>query len=148
MAHGEDSERIRERAWSKYIDPQIKKGHTKIDIAIRPLMKELEAEGFPKNHPRQFCMALQKKSFLQEKGLVLERIEGPPSGTSTTVVLHYSVIQTQKAGGKRPGPTETPGERANRLTQKLQGLLKNELAEYGGAEGFIRWIRAEDEDAA
>jgi hypothetical protein len=34
------------------------------------------------------------------------------------------------------------------LTEKLRGLLKEELAEYGGGEAFLRWIRSEDEDAA
>ena len=49
-------------------------------MAIKPLMKEMEAEGFAPNRPRQFCTALQKKDFLREKNLVLDRVEGPPSG--------------------------------------------------------------------
>jgi hypothetical protein len=43
---------------------------------------------------------------------------------------------------------ETPSERAFRLTEKMRGLLKEELAEYGGGEAFLRWIRSEEEDAA
>lgn len=27
----------------------------------------------------------------------------------------------------------------------LRGLLKEEFAEYGGGEAFIRWIRSEDD---
>lgn len=42
---------------------------------------------------------------------------------------------------------ETPEEWAHRLTGKLFGLLKEELAEYGGGEAFLRWVRSEDEDA-
>jgi hypothetical protein len=30
----------------------------------------------------------------------------------------------------------------------MRGLLKEELAEYGGGEAFLRWIRSEEEDAA
>jgi hypothetical protein len=43
---------------------------------------------------------------------------------------------------------EDPTARAFRLTEKLRGLLKEELAEYGGGEAFLRWVRSEDEDAA
>ena len=152
MAYGDDSERIRLRAWEKYIRPQIQKGLRTVEVQIKPLMKELEAEGFPANHPRQFCKALQKKAFLQEKGLVLQHIEGPPSGTSTTVVLHYSVAG---GSGYAPAPKigdspvgETPDQRAFRLTEKLRGLLKDEIAAFGGTEAFVHWVRSdEDEDA-
>lgn len=37
---------------------------------------------------------------------------------------------------------------ALRLTERLRGLLKEELAEYGGGEAFLKWIRSEDEDGA
>jgi hypothetical protein len=37
---------------------------------------------------------------------------------------------------------------ALRLTEKLRGLLKEKLAEYGGGEAFLRWVRSGDEDDA
>ncbi len=40
---------------------------------------------------------------------------------------------------------ESSEEWATRLTENLRGLLKDELAEYGGAEGFMKWVRS-DED--
>jgi hypothetical protein len=44
---------------------------------------------------------------------------------------------------------ETPAERVHRLTEQLRGLLKDEIAQYGSAEEFIRWVRSDnDEDAA
>ena len=43
---------------------------------------------------------------------------------------------------------ETPAERAKRLTNELAGLLKDELAEYGGGEAFLRWMRSDDDAAA
>jgi hypothetical protein len=105
-------------------------------------MKELEAEGFPPNHPRQFCTALQKKSFLEEKNLRLTRVEGPPSGTSTTVVLHYEY------GGPSPGSNESGREaamkRALAAAESLRGLFREEIQRHGGAEAFIRWVRSED----
>jgi hypothetical protein len=74
---------------------------------------------------------------------------------STTVVVRYRVtnqdegIHKKFPEGKRVEPQEeAPSARAFRLTGKLRGLLKTELAEYGGGEAFLRWIRSEDEDAA
>jgi hypothetical protein len=43
---------------------------------------------------------------------------------------------------------ETPEAKALRLTEKLRGLLKEELAEYGGGEAFLRWVRGYDEEDA
>ena len=45
-------------------------------------------------------------------------------------------------------PVETPEAWAFRLTEKMRGLLKEELAEYGGGEAFLRWVRGYDEDEA
>jgi hypothetical protein len=148
MAYGDDSEEIRTRAWERYIEPQIRRGQNEIELAIKPLMKEMESEGFPPNHPRQFCKALQKKTFLNEKKLILSRVDGPPSGTSTTVVLHYRYGGSlSDAASATKG--ETSAEKALRLTEPLRGLLKDEIAEFGGAEAFLRWVRSdEDEDAA
>jgi hypothetical protein len=38
-------------------------------------------------------------------------------------------------------------DRAYRLTESLCGLLREEIAEHGGAEAFVRWVRSDDEDA-
>ena len=43
---------------------------------------------------------------------------------------------------------EEPGAKAERLTERLRGLLKEELAEYGGGDAFLRWVRSEDEEDA
>ncbi len=41
---------------------------------------------------------------------------------------------------------ETAEEWAHRMTGKLCGVLKEEIAACGGAEAFIRWVRSGDED--
>jgi len=53
----------------------------------------------------------------------------------------------EQHGGTGLSGTEDPGDRAFRLTEKLRGLLKNEIAAYGGGEAFMRWVRSEDEDS-
>ena len=45
-------------------------------------------------------------------------------------------------------PSESPSERAYRVTEQLRGLLKDEIAEYGGTEGFMRWMRHDEEPAS
>ena len=148
MAYGDGNEQIRKRAWERYIEPQIQRGARRIELPIKPLMKEMEAEGFKTNRPRQFCTALQKKDFLREKNLVLDRVDGPPSGTSTTVVLHFS-YGGDGGGSASALPGESAAERAQHAMDKLYGLMKDEIAAHGGAEAFIRWVRSdEDEDAA
>ena len=42
-------------------------------------------------------------------------------------------------------PTEQTTKSPRELMESLRGLLKDELAEYGGGEGFIRWIRDDEE---
>jgi hypothetical protein len=148
MAYGDGNEQIRKRAWEKYIFPQIQKGALVIALPIKPLMKEMEAEGFKTNRPRQFCTALQKREFLREKNLLLDRVDGPPSGTSTTVVLHFKYYG-DRGGTASAVPVESAAERKLLALDKLRGLMRDEIAAHGGAEGFIRWVRSdEDEDAA
>jgi hypothetical protein len=148
------SDQIRARAKVRYVEPAILAGLKRFSIPIKGLMKELEAEGFPKNHARQFCTALTCDKFLRANGLEKEEVDGPPSKESTTVVVRYRVANasmppiTQENSPNRDGidpADETPSERAFRLTEKLRGLLKEELAEYGGGEAFLRWVRGYDE---
>jgi hypothetical protein len=68
-------------------------------------------------------------------------------------VVHYRVaeqgrVATSSGLVTEQPVSESPAERAHRLTEKLRGLLREELAEYGGAEGFIRWVRSDDEEDA
>jgi hypothetical protein len=122
-------------------------------------MKDLQGSGFPVGNYPQICTAMRTGKFLREQGLEIERIDGPPKGLSPTVVVHYRLAGgpgiSDRSGRNRDDRTsstaeavvataETPQERAFRLTQRLCGLLKEELAEYGGGEAFIQWIRSDD----
>jgi hypothetical protein len=70
------------------------------------------------------------------------------------VVVHYRVLSGGVTGRANQSESagralmETPEERAFRLTEKLRGLMKEEIAAHGGAEGYLRWVRGEDEEAA
>jgi hypothetical protein len=120
-------------------------------------MRHLQAGGFPERNWPQVCTAIQARKFLSANGLEIESVDGPPKKQSPTVVVRYHVAsQVAKPATGTIGreaeaanlSEETPSARASRLTGKLRGLLKDELAEYGGGEAFLRWIRSEEEKAA
>src|SRR5258708_4455624 len=142
-------------ALEKYIYPAIQAGKAQFSIAVRDLMRELRTKGFPAKNWPQICTAIQSEKFLRANGLEIEAVDGPPSKQSTTVVVRYRVAKKRSDPGAEATEDkrtelhdETPEERAHRLTGKLFGLLKDEIAELGGAEAFMRWVRSEDEDEA
>jgi hypothetical protein len=144
-------------ALEKHLAPAIRAGKKQFSVAVKDVLQDLVAQGFPPGNTPQVCTALRKKAFLREHGIEIEYVEGPPSQQSTTVVFHYratnsgaqSTVGLDSTKGQLMAPgQEDPSVRALRLTEKLRGLLKEELSEYGGGEAFLRWIRSEDEDAA
>jgi hypothetical protein len=150
------SDRVRELARRKYVAPAISSGNVRFAVAVRDVMHDLAAQGFPPGNTPQVCSALRKKSFLQEQGIEIESVDGPPSKMSTTVVYHYRVAKPQMSPSTSPEQamestepaTESSEARTERLVSGLRGLLKEEMAKYGGAEGFIRWVRGYDEEDA
>lgn len=156
MNHGL-SDQVRAIALEKYVHPAIHAGKIQFSVSVRDLMMHLRADGFPERNWPQVCTAIQTQKFLRENGLEIERVDGPPRKQSPTVVVRYQVAsQVAKPTTGTVGlegeasnlSRETPSARAFRLTEKMRGLLKTELAEYGGGEAFLRWIRSENEDAA
>ena len=151
------SERVRAHAKLRYIQQALESGRSRFSIAVKELQKELESEGFPPNHTRQVCKALTSNKLLRENNLTIDGVDGPPSKTSTTVVVHYRLSSADSPSKSLSGgpaisqgaaPQETPEEWASRLTGKICGILKDELAEYGGGDAFIRWVRGYDEEDA
>jgi hypothetical protein len=149
------SDKVRVMAEVKYIHPARRSGQRQVSIAVKDLMRDLQAEGFPKGNWPQICSALQKEQFLRSNGLEIEGVDGPPSKQSSTVVVRYRM---DGEGDRTSSPIppvvqettvdqEKPEEWAYRVTEKFRGLLKEELAAYGGGEAFVKWVRAEDEDA-
>jgi hypothetical protein len=156
MNHGL-SDQVRAVALEKYVHPAIRAGKVQFSVAVRDLMRHLQADGFPERNWPQVCTAIQKQQFLRENGLEIESVDGPPKKQSPKVVVRYRVAsQALKPTTGIVGQEEeianlsyeTPSERAYRLSEKLRGLLKEELAEYGGGEAFLRWVRGYDEEAA
>lgn len=155
MNHGL-SDQVRSVALERYVLPAIHSGKRHFSVAVRDLMNDLRAQGFPAKNWPQICTAIQAEKFLRSNGLEIESVEGPPSGMSTTVVVRYRVSNSRTEPSSNrvpPSPQpelkdETPEEWAHRVTGKIFGLMKDEFAEFGGGEAFLRWVRSEDEDAA
>ena len=149
------SDQVRVLARTKYVHPALLAGKQRFSIPVKELLQELESDGFPGRNPPQVCSALQTSKFLRENGLEIEGVDGPPSKMSTTVVVRYRVADPSRGqAAPREGiedqqadlSSETPEEWAHRLTGKISGILKDELAEYGGGEAFLRWVRGYDEE--
>ncbi len=146
------SDQIRRVAKEKYVDPAIRTGQKEFSIPVRGMLDSLLLSGFARNRAPQICNSIQTSKFLTQNGLQIVRVDGPPSKQSPTVVVHYRIAGASVRAADH-GPTSvTDGadaaERARRLTSRLKGLLSGELAEHGGAEAFVRWIRSDDKEAA
>jgi hypothetical protein len=155
MNHGL-SDQVRAVALEKYVHPAIRAGKVQFSVAVRDLMRHLQADGFPERNWPQVCTAIQAQKFLRENGLEIEGVDGPPKKQSSTVVVRYQVVSrvakpatgtVELEGVIANLKEESPSERSYRLTEKMRGLLKEELAEYGGGEAFLRWVRGYDEEA-
>ncbi len=148
------SDLVRAIAAEKYVRPALRDGKRQITVAVKDVLRDLVAQGFPATNTPQVCSALRTKEFLRDLGIEIESIEGPPSKQSTTVVYRYRALEPQTlsiasdSGMDGAQPEETPEEWAHRVTGKISGLLKEELAEFGGSGAFLRWVRGYDEEDA
>jgi hypothetical protein len=149
------SDQVRVLAEEKYVKPATEAGITRFSVAARDLMRDLRTKGFPARNWPQICTSIQSEKFLRSNGLEIEAVYGPPSRQSSTVVVHYRVVglgvDADRPDGNPPHGSlpagQTPEQWAHQRTGRLFGLLKDELAEYGGGEAFIRWIRSDEEEA-
>lgn len=144
---------IRQIALKKHVLPAVKAKRNEFSIAVRNLMDEAAREGISiDQRVPAFCRSIQTQKFLDDNGLTITKREGPKSGQSTTVVVHYRI----KGDSEHRKPIQTElmqsedrRRRALDALDRMRGLLKTEIEAFGGAEAFIRWVRSdEDEDAA
>lgn len=137
------SEQVRQVADREYVEPA--RGHAaEVRIPFGEFKAKLVKLGFPSGYANQVASPLESEKFWLPRGLEMVSPKNQPRRVDT--VLEFRFVKREAAGEKR---RETARERAERLTEKLRGLLKEEIAAHGGSEGFIRWVRSdEDEDAA
>jgi len=140
-------------ALMRYVQPAKDAGASEVSIPVKNLLRDLETIDFPSNYTPLVCNSIRTQSFQRDNNLEIVGIDGPRSKTGTRVIVHYRILGRGKPGSITPSGTtnsgkEESGSRAKTLTDRLRGLLKQEIADYGGADAFMRWVRSEDEDAA
>lgn len=125
MEKQSDTDRSRAFAKREFVEPARRRGDTLVRIVAGDVHRALGL----KNRVPAVCQALRSKKFLVENHLELEKTEGPPSLTSTTVVFTYRL---------RNAGTVKPELRENGAFLALRGVAKNVFAGLGGGEAFIR----------
>jgi hypothetical protein len=141
-----DANYIRKFVSETYVRPARDRGQTTLAIPVKRVEEDLKKVGLQTGRTPLVCSAIRGNKFQDENEILLDRWDGPPSGQSTTVVFHFHLAEKARAQAADPAGMESPEDRAYRLTEKLRGLLKDEMAEYGGGEAFLRWVRSEDDD--
>lgn len=140
------SERVRELAREQYIEPMRGKAHV-IRIPYGELKTKLVRMGFPANHANQVATPLEADKFLKPLGLELLSPKGQPRTIGS--VLEFRFADAAETRLEDPQSKEERIRRAMAAADELRGMLKDEIAAFGGAEAFIRWVRSdEDEDPA
>jgi hypothetical protein len=152
MASAGLSDKIRLLIKEQYVRPALKLGSERLSIRVKDILKDVEGDASARGRTPAICEVLQGNKLLRENGLEIEGVDGPPSKQSTTVVVHYRILPSalqagRIAGNEADAKVETPKERARRLTNRMAGLLKDEIAAYGGGDAFMQWVRSDDEAA-
>src|ERR1700679_1368613 len=92
------SDRVRGIVIEKYVKPALSAGNTRLSIRARDVLKDAEAtEDFPRGRTPLVCNVLQSNKLLNQAGLELDRVEGPPSRQSRSVVVHYRVVDSTRS---------------------------------------------------
>lgn len=135
------SERVRGIIIERYLQPALKAGRKRISVRARDVLRDAEATAdFPRGRTPMVCNVLLSKKLLEGTGLTIESTEGPHSLQSRTVVVHYTLVEP----AMETTAYLTSTERAERFVTRMRDLLKDGVAEHGGAECFVQWLR-EDE---
>ena len=139
------SDKVRAFAEHEYVAPARREGRKRFAIQVRDVWNSLvEREGFPRQNVPQVCNALRSRKFLNPLGLEIEKVEGPPSQTSTTVVFHYRFRGEPSGELVKPSDEAQSGDGGSPI-EKLYGLMRKEFAAYGGGEAFLKWLRTDPE---
>lgn len=137
------ADQIRHYAQKKYVTPARARREEQFSIRAGEVVREMKL--LWRSAPA-VCSALKTRQFLEENGLRLVSMAGPPSGLTTTVTYTYEFIDAENSGANHSDARGTPQSR-QAAWEKLRGALKDVFAEYGGGEAYLRAERASLRDA-
>ena len=129
-----ESNKVREYVKLKYVQPAISRGERQIKVRAGDIHRELDM----KSRVPLVCQALRSQMFLKENHLVLEKVEGPPSGQSSSVVFTFRAEE-------EPAREAPKHKFANLL--RLEGIGKELFDSLGGGEQFLLNERREFNEA-
>lgn len=78
------------------------------------------------------CAALRSQKFLRQAGVVLERVEGPPSGMSPKVAFTFRLVDSASQGAQ-----------SWEDLRALRGMAREVFHEMGGGEQALRQQRCQ-----
>jgi len=132
------TEIIRARAREDYFEPARNAGQTHVTIRSGDFNKSLVSRRLiPANRLPLICNALKSSKLLKENRVVLEQVEGPESGLSSTVLYTYRL---------EPGPQVSPSPSSPPTGggfSGLGGVLRETYRKLGGSDAFHAAERAE-----
>lgn len=123
------ADQIRAHARRAYIEPARRRRQP----TVRIVAGEIHAQLGLKNRTRSVCSALRSTKFCRENHLLLEQVDGPPSGEGATVALTFRL--TDGVHPNEPGKSQD-------VFHRYLGSGKELFRRLGGGENFIRRERA------
>ncbi len=150
------SEKTRQFAEKEYVLPA---SPTRAPIRIRhgDIQASLRRLGMPAQNANQVGTSLESEKFWKPRGLKLCSPKGQSRSSDSVYEFRFADLDTLVgdstfSSGSGPAAvasiSEEPRDRAKRVVDGLFGLLKEEIASYGGTEAFMRWVRSEEDEAA
>src|SRR5262245_33085118 len=127
------AEKVRQYAAKHYIRPAKSRNERTVQIRAGDIHKALGLQ----NKLPNVCQAIKGPRFLQENGLVIDHVEGHPSGLGSRVLITYRLNPSTNEADRRPA--ESP-------LMRLWGVGKEVFQSLGGAEAFIRSEREQFRD--
>ena len=131
------TDKVRNYVSRQYIDPARRRGDKTVRIHSGEVNRSLvDTKVLLPNRFPIICNALKSKKFLQENHMVLEQIQGPASGQSSTVTFVYRLDDVISIA-----PASSALSAMSRF-EAMRGALKKAYKQLGGAEAFHRKERA------
>ena len=134
------SEKVRQLAQREYIEP-ARGSRATVRINFGDLKAKLLQMGFPQGNANQVASPLETPKFWKPLGIEM----CSPKGQARTVdsVLEFRFVGEHSLVRQ---DVESSSEKARRLTGRLKGLMRDVISEHGGTEGFLRWVRSDEDE--
>ncbi|MGH9465901.1 MAG: hypothetical protein ACRD1Y_00970 [Terriglobales bacterium] len=113
------SQRVQGLLLAQFIEPARRRRQGTVRVVAGDIVRSLQL----RNCTPLVCTAMQAQRFLRQNQLEVVKVEGPPSGQSTTVAVTYRVGDSARGGD---------------LFHGLRGILREAFATEGGGEKALK----------